>query len=58
MLALLPNPAPIGIVERKVYIHAGDLAELRDRYRYKNERADDWCILRICSGCFGDMLEI
>jgi hypothetical protein len=39
MEALLPNPAPIGIVDRRVYWHALNSLEPRDRKMYKKAAA-------------------
>jgi hypothetical protein len=54
MDALLPRPAPIGMVERKVYTHGGDFLDARERKRYRNDKAEAWCILRVDSGMFGE----
>src|SRR4051812_7784321 len=54
MLALLPRPAPIGMVERSVYTHGGTLRDASDRKRYRKEKAEAWWILRTDSGALGD----
>jgi hypothetical protein len=40
MEALLPSPAPIGIVERRVYKQPEKDGDPRDKRRYKNDEAE------------------
>ena len=43
MLALLPSPEAIGMVERSVYVHDGKSESARDSRVYKNaETAARW----------------
>ena len=48
--ALLPTPAPRGIVERSVYRQPADFFDPSDRKRYRNEAAAFWWTLRSASG--------
>lgn len=55
--ALLPSPAPIGIVERSVYRQPGNDCEPSDKKIYKNDEAALWCIFREAAGASGEMFS-
>lgn len=50
ILALLPNPEAIGIVDRRVYRHDEFSGVRSDRRRYKKAAAAALCILLTSSG--------
>lgn len=55
--ALLPSPAPIGIVERRVYKHPGNDCEPSDKNMYKNDEAELWCIFRMAGDSSGEIFS-
>lgn len=55
--ALLPSPAPIGIVERSVYKHPGNDCDPSDKNIYRNDDAELWCIFLKAAGSSGEIFS-
>ncbi len=54
MDALLPKPAPIGMLDRSVYKQPGKFGDPSERNRYKKADAECLWTLRKSSGYFGE----
>ena len=56
MDALLPSPAPMGMVERRVYKQPGKVCDPNDKKMYKKADAEFWWTFLISSGASRETL--